>query len=234
MSLLLPPAMIDVLYSKAGIATQIILDNVLADSGDGTLRDLLTATYDLHDLDIILITHGHYDHMGGLHSLLGYLRMIGRQKPLSILHPGACEVENSVRGFCTCYENTIPYRIEVTQVEDRKVYQFDTVKIEPFFVVHAGSTAQGIMPPIPAAGYRIFLKDQTIAVTGDSALCDSLKELVSGVDLAFIEATLTEERKKMLTEKYGDVEKDLLRVHLSEEQAHALGKLAKQYILIHK
>ena len=223
----------NVLYSKAGVATQILLDTVLVDVGDGTLRDLLKMDYDFESLDIILITHGHYDHVGGLHSLLGYLRMMGRKKPLKILHPGACEVKTIVKGFENCYKDTIPFKIEVITVEDRNTYQFNNVTVQPFFVIHAGSTAQGIMSRIPAAGYRISVRDKVFAVTGDSCWCESLQELVSGVDMAFIEATWTQERKQKLTEKYGDIEKDMLTVHLSEEQAHKLGKLAKTYVLIH-
>ena len=225
--------MIDVLYSRAGIATQIVINNVLVDIGDGTLRDLLAVEYDFETLDVIVITHGHYDHVGGLHTLLGYLRMIGRKKTLKILHPGACEVNTLVGGFENCYGDTIPFEIDLVCVEDRKMYYFGNVRIQPFFVSHAGSTAQGIMPSIPATGYRIFLEDRIVAVTGDSCMCEALKELVSGADTAFIEATWTEERKEMLTKKYGDMESDILSVHLSVEQAEGLGKLAKEYVLIH-
>jgi ribonuclease BN (tRNA processing enzyme) len=114
------------------------------------------------------------------------------------------------------------------------MYNINNVRIQPFFVCHAGSTAQGIMPSIPATGYRIFLEDKIVAVTGDSCMCTALKELVSGADIAFIEATWTEERKEMLTRKHGDIEEDMLSVHLSEEQAGCLGKLARKYVLIHK
>ncbi|MGD2249986.1 MAG: MBL fold metallo-hydrolase [Candidatus Methanofastidiosia archaeon] len=222
-----------VLFSKAGVATQIVLDNILVDVGDGTLRDLLAAEYDLEDLDIIVITHGHYDHMGGLQSLLGYLRMIGRTSLLTIVHPGACEVDALIAGFHKCYKGTIPYQIKVVHAEDRKMYTFDSAKIQPFFVQHAGSTAQGVLSPIPAAGYRIYKDDKIYAVTGDSGMCEPLKILISGADTAFIEATWTKERKEKLTKKYGDIEEDMLTVHLSEEQAHELGRLAKNYVIIH-
>lgn len=222
-----------VLFSKAGVASQIVIDNILVDAGDGTLRDLLAAQYALDDLDMILITHGHYDHMGGIQSLLGYLRMVGRTSPLTIVHPGACEVDALIAGFNKCYTATIPYQIKVVHAEDRKMYNFNSVEIQPFFVHHAGSTAQGILSPIPATGYRIYKDDKIYAVTGDSGMCEPLKTLVSGADLAFIEATWTEKRKERLTKKYGDIEEDMLTVHLSEKQAHELGKLAKKYVIVH-
>lgn len=225
--------MIKLLFSKAGIATQLLLDSVLVDVGDGTLRDLLAHSYDVEAIDIIAITHGHYDHVGGLFSLLGYMRMIGREKPLKILHPGSPVVETIVSGFQTLYRDYLPFPIQLTPVSDHETFHFDTITLTSIFVVHAGSTAQGILPSIPATGYRIISKKRTYAVTGDSAMCDALIELVSDADFAFIEATWTAERKKMLTEKYGDIEESMLSVHLSEEQAHTLGCLAKDYMLIH-
>jgi ribonuclease Z len=225
--------MVNLLFSKAGIATQILLDSVLIDVGDGTLRDLLSQSCDMSSIEIIAITHGHYDHVGGLFSLLGYMRMIGRKDPVKILYPGSCEVETLVSGFKTVYADYLPFTIELIQVTNHQIYHFGNTTIQSIFVLHAGSTAQGILPSIPATGYRITVQDKTYAVTGDSTLCDALEELVSGADLAFIEATWTPARKAMLSEKYGDIEESMLSVHLSEEQAHALGKLAKDYMLIH-
>ncbi|MHA2306081.1 MAG: MBL fold metallo-hydrolase, partial [Candidatus Hodarchaeales archaeon] len=77
-----------VLYSYAGIATHILMKNtnslILFDVGDGILRDLLDEkinfplTTPLH----IFLTHGHFDHCGGLFSLLAFLRMLGQKYPV--------------------------------------------------------------------------------------------------------------------------------------------------------
>ncbi len=73
---------VKVLYSKAGVATQILVSTVegdlLVDAGDGALRDLLDLNYDFEKLKAIAITHGHFDHVGGLWTLFGFLRMMRR------------------------------------------------------------------------------------------------------------------------------------------------------------
>ncbi|MFW9806364.1 MAG: hypothetical protein ACFFFK_06505, partial [Candidatus Thorarchaeota archaeon] len=89
---------VQVPYSAAGVATTIVLTSkftgkmMLLDVGDGALRDLLSAGHTdfVNDLDPIAISHGHFDHVGGLHSLMGFMRMLGRTNPLSILIPNGC------------------------------------------------------------------------------------------------------------------------------------------------
>jgi ribonuclease BN (tRNA processing enzyme) len=101
-------ARVDVLFSAAGVATNIAMVSkfsgsiLLADVGDGTLRDLLSqGSLDfVNELNLIIITHGHFDHMGGLYSLLGFLRMLKRSTPLDILIPKGCkEVSSTIRTF---------------------------------------------------------------------------------------------------------------------------------------
>ena len=95
-------------FSAAGVGTTIVLTSkftgriMLLDVGDGTLRDLLKhgGIQFVHDLDLVAITHGHFDHMGGVHSLLGFLRMMKRSEKLHLLLPAGCiEAIESIRGF---------------------------------------------------------------------------------------------------------------------------------------
>ena len=91
------------LFSIAGLATQlVVLDKkseapfgILLDIGDGTCRDILDNHLDFTWFNHILISHGHYDHMGGLYSFLGVKRMLGETHPITIIYPEKCiEVEN--------------------------------------------------------------------------------------------------------------------------------------------
>ena len=77
-----------ILYSRPGIAQQIWLNNekgaILVDTGDGVVRDIISNRLPISQLKGIVITHGHFDHVGGLHSLLGFLRCTGKKGLLPI------------------------------------------------------------------------------------------------------------------------------------------------------
>ena len=85
---------VKVLYSYAGVATQILVmikeeeNYFLMDVGDGIIRDLITFPSEIYEnIKFITLTHGHFDHVGGLFSLLAFFRMINRTKILTIFCP---------------------------------------------------------------------------------------------------------------------------------------------------
>ena len=85
---------VEILHTRAGVAQQIWIaseeSSIIVDCGDGALRDLLSADIEPGDIDALFFTHGHFDHMGGFHTLLSFLRMIGRRDPLPIFAPAGC------------------------------------------------------------------------------------------------------------------------------------------------
>lgn len=120
----------------AGVATQILVStkecNVLVDVGDGTLRDLLRLGYNFERLEAIAITHGHFDHVGGLWTLLGFMRMIGRTKELLIIAPSNCiEVERLVKSFTTIYGETMPFMIILKELSEEEKLNIGKITIQP-------------------------------------------------------------------------------------------------------
>lgn len=219
---------VKVMYSKAGVATQILIStsecDILVDVGDGTLRDLLELSYDFERLKAIAITHGHFDHMGGLWTLLGFLRMIGRTNDLFLTTPRSCsEVVNVVKGFMKAYDDTMPFRVIVKELSNEEKITIGRMEVQAFSVIHRGSTkVYGVGKRIPALGYSINYNKQRIVISGDTGMCQSLKKFAKGADLAILEATAKEKTAKNL------------KVHLSIEEATEIGKTAKKFILIHQ
>jgi ribonuclease Z len=217
-----------ILYSEAGVATQILIkagqDYLLVDIGDGTLRDLRLQEIDFHRLKGILLTHGHFDHIGGLYALMGHLRVIGRKEPLSICFPQGCrEAHQILAAFQESYKD-IPFEIRTQEVRDGGRFQLGEVEVEARLVVHYGSTKiGGLLSQDPAVGYRLTYRGQVIAISGDTGVCSGLMELVKGADLALIEATLEEAAEELQT-----------KLHLSKEKAEEIGQQAKEYLLIHQ
>jgi len=227
---------VNILYSRAGVSQQIWIENkigaVLFDVGDGTLRDLLENKLDYKKLKGLVLTHGHFDHIGGMYSLLGYLRMKRRTESLPIFLPKGCaEPLLILKVFIEHYKKSIPFRITYKEINPKHVFKFAEMTIKAYQMVHCGSVKgpdgnEMILGQLPALGYRISYKKETVAISGDTGTDGDLKSLVKGVKLAIIEATFQSSNTVP--------EKAIKRVHLSKDIAEELGKLAKEYILIHK
>lgn len=217
---------VKVLYSRAGLATQILVfdedknQTYLVDVGDGILRDLFSLPKKFYEnIEAVLCTHGHFDHIGGLFSLLGFLRMINRTKSLFLIYPpGVIEIEGIVNTFQKSYSNSIPFEIKNIKIE--KKIQIQEVTISPFHVQHRGSIiGWSELLNIPALGYIIEKNGEKILYTGDTGYFDDLKRLCTDIDFALIEGTYKEKKTPF---------------HLSTVEAEDLGKLAKNYKIVHQ
>ncbi|MFX0052784.1 MAG: MBL fold metallo-hydrolase, partial [Candidatus Hermodarchaeota archaeon] len=176
------------LYSSAGVATHILVQDpefvLLLDVGDGIIRDLLEEkiSFPLQVPLHIFISHGHYDHCGGLFSLLGFLRMIGQTNSVHIYYPeNTPEIDNMLQIFSSIYMDTTPFNIQSNILYPNDVRQISkTVNVKAFLMKHRGSTLfHGVLPEIPAYGFAIFKeKEKVVAYTGDTGMNDNLRSLL--------------------------------------------------------
>ncbi len=217
---------VKILYSSAGVATQILVkvkgtnDLILIDVGDGTVRDLLALPNKVYkNIKTLLISHGHFDHIGGLFSLLCFYRMINRKDSLNILIPNnITEFNGFIKTFYEIYTGTISYSINKLDISN--INRINHTNISAFPVQHRGSVyGTDELTTTPVVGYCLEKDNERIIYTGDTGYFKQLKTIINNADLVIIEGT-----KKNEGTKY----------HLSIDEAKEVSKGAKEHIIIHK
>jgi phosphoribosyl 1,2-cyclic phosphodiesterase len=79
----------DVARGHAAFLYRFADTRLLVDCGEPATRALLRSGMDLQELDRVFVSHLHFDHVGGLFTLLQSLWLARRERPLTIHLPGA-------------------------------------------------------------------------------------------------------------------------------------------------
>ena len=179
---------------RAGPAACIIAEGytMLIDSASGTLRQLARAGIDYADIDMILYTHLHPDHVGEFVPFIfaaKYAPNYMRTRPVLVLAGEG--FNNFCSGLQTAFGEWVDPdsgRIDINEisVSMRTAMQFPPLTIMTSPVKHtAGSIA-----------YRV--EDSTgrsVVFSGDTDYCHELVELASGADMLVIECAAPENAK---------------------------------------
>jgi len=159
---------------------------VLVDCGGTTLTGLVDLGIQRSEIDTILISHFHGDHIGGIPMLLlAALYEDARTHPLHIAGPP--EVEQRIRALCTAMGHSLDGRewsfpLYFAEVPDGKRCEVGPASVHSFATRH--------QPESRPHGYRIRLAGKTIAYSGDTGWFNDLPAATAGADLFICECTL--------------------------------------------
>jgi len=218
---------IKIFCSIPNIATGILLKadyaHFIIDPGDGILRDINKElkVSDILNISDVFVTHGHHDHVGGVWSLLTYLRVMNKQTPLIIHYPKGClEIVHIYNAFKKVYSSSITYDIILKEITSNKPFKSKKVLVKPFPVVHKEYLSDKITTrQVPSLGYKFTFNEIKICYGGDTAYCDALVRHAKGSDLAILEAG------------HDDDTPD--EIHMTLSEANSIGRSAKEYFLVH-
>ncbi|MGI9286688.1 MAG: MBL fold metallo-hydrolase [Pseudomonadales bacterium] len=218
---------------------------LLVDSGTNGARNLNRMGIPIGDVDAVLLTHFHSDHIDGLGET-GTLRWVSQANtsPLPVIGPEG--VEPVVAGFNLAYEQDTGYRqahhgdivaplsgkglvakpfATPAVGEAQVVWDQDGLKVTAFSVVHD--------PVKPAVGYRFDYAGRSVVISGDTAQSSNLETFAKGADLLFHEAlsrtlvgTMNKAAKETGNRIIEKVTADILDYHASPEEAAASANTA--------
>ena len=158
--------------------------NFLIDCGASSLPALKRLGIAREAIDLILITHFHGDHFGGLPFLLLDAQFTRRSRPLVIAGPQGIETKlaNLMEALFEHSSKTKQrFDLSVVALEPEQSRTFGEVKVTPYPVVHGESGG-------PFLAYRIEAEGRVITYSADTEWTDALIPAARGADLFIAEA----------------------------------------------
>jgi ribonuclease BN (tRNA processing enzyme) len=163
---------------------------ILMEVGPTTLCAMKRMDFKPADIDMILISHLHGDHFGGLpFLLLEYLYESPRQRPLTIVGPRRLE-DRTWQLFRTMFPGTKPdlarlvSKLRFVVLEPGSDEKIGSVRIRAMRTPH--------MKRDISLALRVTADGQTVAFSGDSGWTEELLPFVAGSDLFLCECTYFE------------------------------------------
>jgi len=187
---------------------------VLIDSGSGTLRKMLEVGITYQDVDLLLYTHTHPDHVSELVPILFACKYadLPRQKDLLCMGgPGFKHYFDQLKKTYGSWIDANSYRLTIEEVSEKSL---------PVRDLQISSKGMAHLPG--SIGYRIDFKDgKSIAISGDTDYCRNIVELAFKTNLLILECSFPDEKK--------------VEGHLTPSQAGriALESRCKKLLLIH-
>ena len=155
--------------------------NFLLDCGATAIHNLQKQVNSFNDIDLIIISHFHGDHFGGLpFFFLNSYFLLDRERPLTIIGPPDCQkrIEDLVE---CCYPSLMDHfgdlKIEYLEYSAEPI-QFNELKITALPVIHS--------PDSIPHGVRIE-GEKTLSFSGDTEWTDNLIPLSKDADLFICE-----------------------------------------------
>jgi len=158
--------------------------NFLIDCGASSLPALKRLDIARDDIDLILITHFHGDHFGGLPFLLLDAQMTRRTRPLVIAGPEG--IETRLKQLMEAlFENSSKtkqrFDLSIVPLKPEETRAFGAVKVTPFPVVHGDSGG-------PFLAYRVEAGGRVITYSADTEWTETLIPAARDADLFIAEA----------------------------------------------
>jgi ribonuclease BN (tRNA processing enzyme) len=161
---------------------------LLVDSGPGAFRKMLEVGITYQDIDLLLYTHTHPDHVSDLVHILfacKYADLPREKELLCIGGPGFKSYFEKLKNLYGPWIEPQSYRLTIKEISK-----------EPLFYRDLRILSKPMAHISESVGYRIEFKDErSIAISGDTDYCQNIIDLGSEVDLLVLECSYPDGKK---------------------------------------
>ena len=243
--------------TRAGPCTAVIAGGVflLVDVGPGAWEQVDLANLPIAELDAVLLTHFHSDHLGDLGEAITQSWIAGRTRPLDVYGPPG--VGRIVAGLREVYSFDVDYRVRHHGQDWMPRVAGSAVAHEFALPPEGSSEAVSVLeqsglrvtafrvdhtPVSPAVGYRFDWRGRSVVISGDTGKSASLVANARGADLLVHEALqpkLTERAaavaRRLGLERMAKLAGDVSTYHTTPREAAEIAREAgvKHLVLSH-
>lgn len=169
---------------------------VLIDCGSGVTQRLVASGHKGSEIDALIVTHEHSDHLVDFYQLVVSSWHQGRDRPWRVLAPkpalmnmqGQYEAFRRERELRIRFENrpsAVGLQVQFEELQQGPVSGLGGLAVEAFLVDHA--------PVAPAFGLKFSHEGATLVFSGDTRMTPALEQAAHGVDLLVSEIFVTRE-----------------------------------------
>lgn len=183
---------------RAGSAVAVVADSswLLVDCGRGATQRALDVGLDPLALRAVFLTHHHSDHLSDLATLAITRWCAGAVTPLLVVAPAG-----PAAAFAQACLDVFPdgafHHQAAPECGPRptvRTVAFPTTKAVSAVMEHDGWTVSSALvshhPVEPAVGYSVERDGRRVTISGDTAVCDGIRELSRGAAVLIHEALL--------------------------------------------
>jgi len=154
--------------------------SILIDASGNPVQNLTRAGFDPLELDAIILTHTHTDHIYGLPSMLHALWMMKRDKPLlMIANPVTTAFARELNNLFGLLQREGLFSIKWEEIEDGQLSVSEELKVGLFPVEHS----------TPTSGAKITTGTAGLVYSCDTSPCRRVIEKATGTQALIHEAS---------------------------------------------